>query len=359
MIGPGEDLVGGISTIAKMLVPVLEQEVDLLYLSTTRQRPQKEATKISYQNLVSIVSQYTRFVSTLYRFRPQIIHLHTSQRAAWLKDIFFIVVGKVYQCQVVVHVHTADFDLLYGKRTRFEQFLTRRVMSFADAVIAVSEEWRRRLAQIVPVDQIITLRNCIATDTIPPSLSNSNNINALFLGSVGQRKGVFDLLEAMRELKLSASSFHLWIAGDEEKVGDMNKAQTRLEELHLKDTCQLIGTIQGAKKIEFLSQASLFVLPSYNEGLPIALLEALSAGLAVITTPVGGIPEIIKDGYNGFLVPPGDIKALAEKLTILANDQDLREAMGRRNREIAKQELDVKPYVARLTELYNSLIAAS
>jgi glycosyltransferase involved in cell wall biosynthesis len=86
-----------------------------------------------------------------------------------------------------------------------------------------------------------------------------------------------------------------------------------------------------------------------------AILEAMAAGLAVVATPVGGIPEVIRDDYNGFLVTPGDVEALAEKLAILANDRHLREVMGRRGREIAEQELDVKPYVERLVALYESL----
>jgi glycosyltransferase involved in cell wall biosynthesis len=159
----------------------------------------------------------------------------------------------------------------------------------------------------------------------------------------------------MGYLNSSDCSLHLWIAGDEEREGDLARARTRLEELDLEDRCQLVGTVRGESKTQLLDEASLFVLPSYNEGLPMAILEAMAAGLAVVATPVGGIPEVIRDDYNGFLVTPGDVEALAEKLAILANDRHLREVMGRRGREIAEQELDVKPYVERLVALYESL----
>jgi glycosyltransferase involved in cell wall biosynthesis len=107
-------------------------------------------------------------------------------------------------------------------------------------------------------------------------------------------------------------------------------------------------------KTELFERANLFVLPSYNEGLPMAILEGMTAGMAIVSTPVGGIPEVVRDGYNGFLVPPGDIDALAEKLAVLAHDPQLCHLMGQRSREIVKSELDVKSYVTRLIDLYNS-----
>jgi glycosyltransferase involved in cell wall biosynthesis len=358
MIGPGEEVIGGISAVAKTLVPALEEQVDLLYLPTVRRRPVRESGRISPRNLALAVSQYARFLCALHRFRPHVIHLHTSQGVAWLKDTFFILVGKAYRCHVVLHMHGGNFDELYNKNARFVQYYTRRVMRLTDAVIAVSAEWRRRLAHIVPIDRVFTFRNCIAVDAFLPRFSHrsTNGAQVLFLGAIGSGKGAFDLLEAMGRLKTRGCSLHLWVAGYEERDGDLARARTRLEELHLEDTCQLVGTVRGAKKAQLLSEASLFVLPSYHEGLPMAILEALAAGLAVVATPVGGIPEVIEDGYNGFLVTPGDVEALAEKLAILANDRYLCEVMGRRSRKIAKQELDVKPYMKRLVALYESLV---
>lgn len=357
MVGPGEGVPGGITTLAETLVPVLEQQVDLLYLLTARRRTLKEAGKISPQNIAGAVSQYARFLCALYRFRPHMIHLHTTQSLGWLKDTFFILMGRAYGCHVVLHPNAADFGELYAEKPRFVKYYTRRAMMLADVVIAVSAEWKRLLARIVPVDRVYIFKNCIAVDAVLPRFSHrsTNGAKALFLGSVGPRKGAFDLLEAMSCLKSRGCSLQLWIAGDEERKGDLVRARTRLKELQLEDTCQLVGIVRGARKAQLLSEANFFVLPSYHEGLPLAIAEAMAAGLAVITTPVGGIPDAVKDGYNGFLVAPGDVDALAEKLATLANNKHLCGEMGRRSREIAEQELDVKPYVERLVALYESL----
>jgi glycosyltransferase involved in cell wall biosynthesis len=232
------------------------------------------------------------------------------------------------------------------------------MMGMANAVIAVSEEWATRLARIVPPEQVYEFKNCISVDTIPShSHQNSRDeIYALFLGTVGPRKGAFDLLEAIGRIRSSNSYLRVWIGGYEEREGDLERARIRRDQLQLGDRCQFLGTVRGPDKIRLLDKAGLFVLPSYNEGLPMAVLEAMAAGLAVISTPVGGIPEVVKDGYNGFLVRPGDIGALAEKLSILSNDPHLCEVMGKRGREIAERELDVKPYIERLVTLYKSMV---
>jgi glycosyltransferase involved in cell wall biosynthesis len=116
-----------------------------------------------------------------------------------------------------------------------------------------------------------------------------------------------------------------------------------------------LGDVREQKKANLLEEAKLFALPSHDEGLPIALLEAMAAGLAIVTTPVGGIPEVIRDGYNGLLVAPGNVEGLADQLAVLVGDPSRLEAMGRRNREFAEQKLDVRPYVERLMTLYESI----
>ena len=358
MIGPGKDVNGGITTLVEVLVPVLEQGVELSYFPTVDRRPLKESGHFSAQNILLGLSQYARFIVALLHSHPQIIHIHTSQGLAWLKDTFYILVGKFYGSKIVLHVHAADFDDLYGKKSRSVQSYTRWAMGLTDAVISVSDEWKQRLAGIVPTEKIISFPNCIATDSFSPHPAHrsTNGVKALFMGSVGSRKGTFDLLEALGRLKSRNCVLSTCIAGDEEREGDMLRARSRLQELQLTDSCELPGAVRGKKKTELLEKANLFVLPSYNEGLPMAILEGMSAGMAIVSTPVGGIPEVVRDGYNGFLIPAGDIDALVEKLAVLAHDPQLCHLMGQRSREIVKSELDVKPYVTRLLDLYNSVL---
>jgi glycosyltransferase involved in cell wall biosynthesis len=356
MIGPGKDIIGGITTLVEVLVPALEQRVNLFYFPIVNNRPVKESGVFSGKNIFLAFSQYTRFLFRLFRFRPQVIHIHTSQGFGWLKDTFYILVGKLYGSKIVLHVHAADFNNLYEKRSKFFQRYTHWTMGLTDAIISISDEWRQRLGGITPAEKIFSFRNCINIESFSqhPADRVADGVRALFIGSIGSRKGAFDLLEALGRLKARGCVLPTTIAGYEASEGDLEKARSRLLELHLAESCELPGTVLGEKKAELFRRASLFILPSYNEGLPMAILEGMSAGMAVVSTPVGGIPEIVRDGYNGFLIQPGDIDHLAKKLEILARDPVLCQLMGRRSREIV-EELDVKPYIERLLTLYYSL----
>jgi glycosyltransferase involved in cell wall biosynthesis len=358
MVGPGADVTGGITTLVQALVPVLEQQVDLLYLSSVRDRPLSESGKISIRNLILVFCQYVRFMFALVRFRPNIIHVHTSYGIAWLKDTFFVLIGKACGCQIVLHMHGGNFFEIHNRCNYFLQLYTSKILGLSDKIITLSAEQSKCLVQIVPSDRVDIFKNCLGLDAWPLHSVNPDKAfpKALFLGRVGPSKGVFDLLDAMASLKSKGCALQLFIAGDEERKGNLEEAQSRLSELHLEDVCHLIGLVIGEKKQHTLSEADMFVLPSYYEGLPMSILEALATGLPVISTPVGGIPEVVRDGYNGFIIPPGNVEALAEKMSILTEDPCLRETMGRRSREIAEQELDVKSYVGRLIALYESVV---
>lgn len=357
MLGPGEGLVGGISSLIKTLLPALNKKVDLLYFPTVKRRILKESGRISLRNFALALSQYVRFLPALYSFRPHIIHIHTSQGIAWLKDSLFVLMAKASKCNVILHMHGGNFVKIYNRNNYLFKRYTYTAISLADAVIEVSAKRKRSLAKIIPMKRIIAFRNCIDVDVFFPCFSNrsANGIEALFLGVVGASKGIFDLLDAFVRLRSNDCSLKIWIAGSEEREGDFAKVRSRLQEFALEDKCRLVGMVRGKSKLEWLKKASLLVLPSYQEALPMAILEAMAAGLPIVATAVGGIPEVVKDGYNGFLVNPGDVKALAERLYVLATDPHLCKVMGQRSRKIAERELDVKPYVEKLVLMYESL----
>lgn len=357
MIGPGKGKPGGILALIESLVPVLEKELPhFLYFPTVVRHTYDDTGIVTALNIRRAFSQYGRFLKTVRQFRPDIIHLHTSEGTGWLKDSVYVLVGKLLGARLIIHIHAADYDQLYTNLPAPLRVYTRRVLRRADAIIAVSSAWKERLATLAASDRIHTFRPCLTVNQFGSTAAEGNGrVHALFMGTVGQRKGAFDLLEAMGQVPPDAG-LDVTIAGGEERVGDLAQASKRLQELNLQNRCHLSGIVKDEAKSRLFSQSQVFVLPSYNEGLPFAIIEAMAAGMAIVATPVGGIPEVVKDGYNGFLVSPGDVPALAERLNELATDAELRTLMGRRSRQISEQELDIAPYARRLLELYRSLI---
>ena len=171
------------------------------------------------------------------------------------------------------------------------------------------------------------------------------------LGRLGRRKGTYDILEAVPAVisRHSTATFHF--GGD----GDVNEVRTQLAGVSWGRQVRLLGWLNDDAKSTLLSRASVFVLPSYNEGLPVALLEAMAHGVAVVTTPVGGIPEVVTDSKTGLLVAPGDVAAIAGAICRLLEDPSLRTTLGRNGRALIESEFSVERAVARIVAVYDSL----
>ena len=170
------------------------------------------------------------------------------------------------------------------------------------------------------------------------------------MGRLGKRKGVYDILEAAKRIKSDNIRFYLY--GD----GDIESFKRLILKYNLENKVFLLGWASGKDKEQVFKCADIYILPSYNEGLPVSVLEAISYGLPVISTPVGGIPEIVQDKVNGFLIEPGDYYSLAEKIEILANDKELRYKMGRESFRIAKEKFDIAIISLQLKNLYKELL---
>jgi glycosyltransferase involved in cell wall biosynthesis len=174
-------------------------------------------------------------------------------------------------------------------------------------------------------------------------------VRLLFLGEIGPRKGVFDLLKAMTLLQgTDPGKAWLEIGGNknEEALKEAIRAQ------HLEDCVHFNGFVSGDLKKELLSRTDVFVLPSYNEGLPISILEAMSYGCAIISTPVGGIPEVVRE--NGILVRPGDVEGIAAAIA-RCEDESVCRRMGLSSLEIVKDYYP-EAVMVRLKQIYESLL---
>jgi glycosyltransferase involved in cell wall biosynthesis len=356
MIGPGRGIVGGISSLVETVVPALDKRVKLVYLPSVKNRDMKRSGKISLFNIANAFRQYAIFLAAILKHRPQIVHLHTSQGTGFYKDLFHMIMAKLCRCRLVVHVHAAEPEALCGHGGSICRKIAIMSFSISDTVIAVSEKWREFLSQLIDSRKVVTLVNCVNCRIFdfPEKNRLALTLNVLFLGEVGPRKGVFDLLKAMDNPKLRGSKIKLWVAGAEERDGDFKRAQKLSEKLRIGAVCKIFGTVIGQYKIDLLRHADVFVLPSYNEGLPIAILEAMASSLPIISTTVGGIPEIVRDGFNGYLIKPGDIEALADRLSHFLTNHKIAQEMGRNSRSIAEAELDVEGYVDRLLTIYES-----
>ena len=174
----------------------------------------------------------------------------------------------------------------------------------------------------------------------------------LYLGYMGRAKGTLDLVDAAAELCRKHPDLFFDLVGDELQIGELGPIKSRIESLGLNDRVVMHAAVTGSAKTSFLREADLFVYPSHHEGMPVAVLEAMASGLAIVATRVGGLPDLLGEGTNGMLVEPGQPGQIASALEELYLNDALHRSMMEKSRTIACERYDLESRISQLVEIY-------
>ena len=262
----------------------------------------------------------------------RIVHIHTASGGSFRNHMYYARLAKLMGRKVVLHCHAGGFHIWYEKISPRMRERVNHTLSEIDRLIVLSQSWKELFTSLgVDPDKIVVLNN-ITPDHggVVPKRADKEPVRLLFLGEILERKGIFELLSAMKSLSIKfPGKFFLDIGGHKNE----QELKKRISKLGLADSVCFHGFVSGDKKNQLLQDAHVFILPSWNEGLPIAILEAMSYGCAIISTPVGGIPEVVKG--NGILVEPGNVEEIASAISRMADDAE-RTRMGGRSLEIVR-----------------------
>jgi glycosyltransferase involved in cell wall biosynthesis len=285
------------------------------------------------------------FIVELIRFHPDVVHLHAASKTSFIRKGILLWISRLAGVPVVVHMHASHFQEFYENSPRAIRAVIRATLRRAGTVVALGETWAARLQEIAPAARITVIPNAVrpAPRSIQPAPGES--VGVVFLGSIGDHKGTFRLLDAWRRLGPDAAT--LTIAGD----GEVERARQRIHELHLEDTVEVREWLSESDVDDLLHRSQVLVLPSLNEGQPMAVLEAMSRGLCVVAGDVGGLPEMIGSGC-GVLISPDDIEAIAAALRVIICDDELRAQYGAAAYARVAEQFDVGTVWRRLDALY-------
>lgn len=283
-----------------------------------------------------------------------IVHIHGSQDGSFFRKYFIFIVAKyIFRKKIVYHCHASHFDVFYEDSNNFFKKVIRGFIENVDIVISLSDSWTKFFGEKFKCKKLKKLYNCIEPVTWGDNISvlNKNiNINLLFLGRIGERKGVFELLEVLSGWK-NVGNISLSIGGD----GEIDRLKTIIHNNGLSQVVDYLGWVDGSVKDKLLRGGGIFVLPSYHEGLPISILEAMNYGLPIISTKVGGIPEAVQDGVNGILIEPGDKEGLKKALLYFNENPSEIERMGRESKRLI-QKFYPESVFLQLEEIYKELL---
>jgi glycosyltransferase involved in cell wall biosynthesis len=257
------------------------------------------------------------------------------------------IAGRPY----LVHLHGGGFSRFYEHQSGpIGRRVIRSTLANAALVIALSEEWRERLLKICPTARVEILHNAVAIpDAAQVQARHAPKPNLLFLGHVLPEKGVFELVKAFAAVARRIPDLRLVLGG----VGRIEAVSELAAQLGVRERLEVPGWLGPEEKNAALAASTVFLLPSYLEGMPMALLEAMSWGLPVVATPVGGIPQIVKNEVNGLLVPPADVAALTAAIARLLEDPAFAERLGSAARATIERGFSLDDAMVRLGNIYH------
>lgn len=259
----------------------------------------------------------------------RIVHIHTASYNSFKRSAWYVKMGKLMGRKVILHIHGGGFKEYYATNP---QWIT-SVLDKCDVIITLSVSWKQFYQSITCCPHIFIVENIISPPVLKQVGKSDDRFHLLFLGLVDRQKGIFDLLETVHEyIEVFRNKLVLHIGGN----GQIYILREMIAQYELNDIVTYEGFVSGARKTDLLLGCDAFILPSYTEGLPVSILEAMSYGKPILSTPVGGIPEVVEQNVNGILFQPGDKKAMIEAIELIMNDEKKRTDMGQKSHERMK-----------------------
>lgn len=356
----------GIGTYYQTLLgSSLPKRVNLQFIDTSlRRRAGSETGKWSFSNLASAIGDCFRFTRAVVVYRPEICHIATAVGLSFLKHSVCIAVSRLLGSKVLLHPH-CSFNFLYERQGKAWQWFVRKVIGLCHGVVVLSKEWDR-LHEMVPGCQIYYLPNAINLSSYvnvgleKTKLKNNKScLQVLYLGHLGKEKGSFDLIHAAKTVLHQMNEVVFDLVGGEQIIGDMDQLNSEILDAGLEQFIHVQPAVSEVEKIKLFRSADIFVYPSYHEGMPMAVIEAMACGLPIVATQVGGLLDLVCPDLNGLLVPPGQPDQLAVAIHRLIVDPQIRHSMQAASFQLAQEKFDIENLVSRLVDIYQTLLLPS
>jgi len=307
--------------------------------------------------LATAIKAFCSLIGLILRGRVSLVHCHAAMKGSFWRKSLFAMVSRMAGVPVVFHLHGGVMKAFVARQPFLLQCLIAWILKKQSVVVVLSESWLHYVRSISPRANIEILPNYVSLPQIHDIKGGNDNkaIEVLYLGIISIAKGTFDLLHSFKDAMIYTPALRLTIGGK----GEVDSLLALAAELDILDHIIFAGWVSGDEKINLLQRAQIFVLPSYNEGLPVSLLEAMGWQVPVISTRVGGIPELVREGVDGFLMESGDRDALSAAIIKLANNADLRLQMGLSCRDRVVHNFSREVVLPKLEQLYRSLISSN
>lgn len=277
-----------------------------------------------------------------------LIHIHTSEPPSAIRKCLFMPLAKLLRKKVIVHFHAFSPETTINSKYKY---VYKYLFGKADCVIVLSQLWKNYVNDAFNLgDKVRVVYNPCISEVSDNTYQKKKQI--LFAGTVNARKGYADMIKAFAKIAREYPDWKIVFAGN----GEVKQGEELAKNLEIESQTVFLGWVNGKAKDKVFKESEIFCLPSYAEGFPMAVLDAWAYGLPVITTPVGGIPDIAEDGKNMLLFNAGDTEKLAYNMKVLIDNKDLRNQIINESIKLAKTTFNIDTINKQIESLYQELL---
>lgn len=340
MVGPDRSVHGGISGVINNYFDAgLDRMIELCYIGTM-----VEGTK--FTKLLQAVKAYFRFLVKLPKY--DIVHVNMASDSSYYRKSVFIRTAKACHKKVIIHQHGGNFPEFYEKELSGRgRRSVQKVLSMGDAFLVLGTAWRDFFGTIIEKDRITVLPNALSIPKREEKRYGAHKI--LYMGRLCKTKGIGELLTVIPRIRDRYPDVRLYLAGIWED-GELKEQAASLKE-YVTD----LGWIGGEEKQRYLKECDIFVLPSYFEGQPVSVLEAMAYACGIVTTRTGSIPDMITENETGLFAESKDTKTLEESLAKLLEEPELTRRLGENARRKVEAEFSIDNNLKQLFSVYETL----
>lgn len=334
----------------------LKERFELLHIDTRVNTSLNTMGKFSFVKITKSISIWMNMFVTILRKRPALVVIPISQSTkGYLKDLIFILISKITFRKTLIHLRGSNFRNWLDSSSSFTQVFVKFTLRLNNGVIVLGNNLRYLFSGIFPEKDIYVCPNG-GNYIIPESGRKNSDVRILYLANLQPSKGIEDVLNAILKLKSKITSgYSLAVVGSwrSKEVEELCKRIVEVNALPV----TFYPPANGNKKFQHLADADIFVFtPREPEGHPWVIVEAMAAGLPVISTDKGAIIESVKDGINGYIVPSGDPDSIAQKMYQLITDQQLRMSMSKESKKAYQERFTEEKMISNLATIFEKVI---
>ncbi len=334
----------------------LKKHFCLIHFDLSHHQNITKLGKASVRNILTPFLQYFKLIWYIFRFKPAIIYMPSQQSTiGYLRDVPFILISKLFGKKVVLHLRGANFLNWYGNCNKIVKWVIRQTQNMIDAQIVLGNNLHLIFSPFMPEDKIYVVPN--GANYNYSDISGINDkINIAFLGNYVLSKGIIDYIKSATMLSEEYNGHVNFLMSGHRMDATCDTEMNKLINSNKKIQFINKGPLIGKKKMEYLQKSDIFVYPTYNDGHPWVIIEAMAAGLPIISTDQGAIIESVLDRENGFIVEQNNPKQIAEKIQFLIDHPKIRIEMGNRSRELYLKNFTEETLVENFRNVFNAVL---